>query len=85
MPNENTWQAGFKLHVDKAGRNWIWSEALACNVAIRQPTLSDAYKASMMSLAHYALMYKEDRDRLREQLETLRIANEKVFRERKDT
>lgn len=79
MLNEKAWQERFELHVDKSGKSWIWSNCLDCNIAIRQTTLNDAYKAAMMSLAHFAVMYKADRDELRGQLEILRLANERVF------
>lgn len=81
MFNEGECRESFEIYVDKKGKHWIWCDALDINVAIRQPTLDNAYKAAMESLLHSALMYKESRDELREDMDTLRKAYEIVFGE----
>ena len=78
---ENSYNEEFSISIDTQGKHWIWCNALDSNVAIRQPTLADAYKAAMESLLHSALMYKESRDELREDMDILSKAYEIVFGE----
>lgn len=63
---------GLTVTQDKAGRYWVWSEQLECNVAYKAKTMEDAALIAIDSLL-FMLKLKQ------EQLDALYELQNKVF------
>jgi hypothetical protein len=64
-------ETSIKKHLEpyqRKGKWWIWHPANECNVCTGAETLEKAYEVAAERLAFSVMMYKTDRDDLRDKL-----------------